>query len=158
MKLNFGLRALIVSAATLGLVSCAAFRAEDAESVLRRADQAMGGTNLKTIRYAGSGTGGTLGQAYRPGMPWPKINYSSYSRLADYENSALRDEAAQPRGAHGRRCSTAHGYGRTAHDGLITRRRCMEYGRPGPGACAHCGERQDSRPVDHAARCDQSRA
>ncbi len=97
MKLSFGLRTLIVSAAALALVSCATFRGEDAESVLRRADQAMGGTNLKSIRYAGSGTGGTFGQAYRPGMAWPKISYSSYSRLADYENSALREDAARSR-------------------------------------------------------------
>ncbi len=97
MKLNFGLRTLFASVAAFALVACATFRAEDAESVLRRADQAMGGATLKTIRYAGSGTGGTFGQAYRPGMAWPKINYSSYSRLADYENSALRDEAARSR-------------------------------------------------------------
>ena len=97
MTSNFGLRTLIVSAAALVLVACATLSAEDAESVLRRADQAMGGTNLKTIRYAGVGTGGTFGQAYRAGMAWPKISYSTYSRLADYENSALREEAARSR-------------------------------------------------------------
>ena len=97
MRMSFAIRALVVSAATLGLVSCAGFRTEDAEAVLRRADQAMGGSDLKSIRYAGSGTGGTFGQAYRPGEAWPKLNVSSYARLADYENSALRDEAARSR-------------------------------------------------------------
>ena len=97
MKLNPALRTLIASAAALALVSCATFRAEDAESILRRADLAMGGTGLKTIRYAGSGTGGIFGQAYRAGMPWPKINHPSYSQLADYENSALREEIARSR-------------------------------------------------------------
>ena len=97
MHMRFALRALIVCAAAFGLVACAGFRGEDAEGVLRRADQAMGGSNLKSIRYSGSGTGGTFGQAYRPGEAWPKISYSTYSRLADYEIAALREEAARSR-------------------------------------------------------------
>lgn len=66
MRMRFPFRALLISAPALGLISCTALRTEDAEGVLRRADQAMGATSLKTIRYAGSGTGGTFGQAYRP--------------------------------------------------------------------------------------------
>jgi glyoxylase-like metal-dependent hydrolase (beta-lactamase superfamily II) len=97
MRMSFAFRSAIVVLATFGLLACAGLRTEDAEGVLRRAEQAMGGTTLKTIRYAGSGTGGTFGQAYQPGMAWPKIAYSSYSRFADYENAALRDEAARGR-------------------------------------------------------------
>lgn len=95
--MSIGWRTLIVAAALFGLAACAAFKTDDAESVLRRAEQAMGGTNLKTLRYAGSGSGGTFGQAYRPGTAWPRITYSSYSRVADYENSALREVASRSR-------------------------------------------------------------
>ncbi len=81
----------------LGLTSCAAWRTPDVQTVLSRADAAMGGTDLKTIRFAGSGTGATFGQAYQPGMAWPKITYSSFSRTDDYENAALREDAARSR-------------------------------------------------------------
>jgi glyoxylase-like metal-dependent hydrolase (beta-lactamase superfamily II) len=57
----------------------------------------MGGTALKSIRFAGSGTGATFGQAFQPNMSWPKIVYSSFSRVADYENGALREDAARSR-------------------------------------------------------------
>ena len=97
MRMPFALQGITATAAILGLVACAGFGGEDAEGVLRRADQAMGGSSLKSIRYAGSGTGGTFGQAYRPGEAWPKINYSTYARLVDYEMPALREEAARSR-------------------------------------------------------------
>ena len=44
------------------------------------------------------GTAGhAFGQAYRPGMPWPRQNLTSFSRLLDYENSASREEAVRTR-------------------------------------------------------------
>ena len=57
----------------------------------------MGGTNLRSISFAGSGSGATFGQAYVPGTAWPRITYSSFSRLADYENAAFREDAARSR-------------------------------------------------------------
>jgi glyoxylase-like metal-dependent hydrolase (beta-lactamase superfamily II) len=85
------------AAAVLGLAGCASVASDDAATVLRRADQAMGGAKLMTLRYAGTGTGTTFGQAYQPGRMWPRISYSSYSRVLDYGNSALREDAARSR-------------------------------------------------------------
>ena len=48
------------------LASCASME-QDGQSVLLRAERAMGGSNLRTLRYTATGTGGTFGQAYRPG-------------------------------------------------------------------------------------------
>ena len=50
-----------------------------------------------SISFAGSGTGATFGQAYEPGGAWPKITYSSFSRLADYDHAAFREDAARSR-------------------------------------------------------------
>lgn len=87
----------------LFLASCA--HRDDAQAVLREADRAMGGTALKTLRYAGSGTGASFGQAYQPGMAWPRINISAFSRLVDYEHGAMREESvrsrAEPTGGSG---------------------------------------------------------
>ncbi len=79
------------------LTSCATNAPADAAATIARAEAAMGGSNLKTIRFAGSGTGGIFGQAYVAGMPWPKINYSSFSRSLDYETAALRQDFALSR-------------------------------------------------------------
>ena len=77
----------------------------EAEGVLKRASSAMGAGDLKTIRYAGEGTGYTFGQAYKPGLPWPKINVHSQIRTINYETASMRDEIvlsrAEPKGGGG---------------------------------------------------------
>ncbi|TWO68847.1 MBL fold metallo-hydrolase [Caenimonas sedimenti] len=80
----------------LALLAACAHQAMDAQAVLRGAEQAMGGTNLKTLRYAGSGMGASFGQAWVPGEAWPRLNITG-SRIVDYENGALREEGARSR-------------------------------------------------------------
>jgi len=79
--------------------------AQDASDLLKQASEAMGATNLKSIRYAAEGTGYTFGQAYKPGMPWPKITIHSQTRTIDYESGSMRDEItisrAEPLGGGG---------------------------------------------------------
>ena len=86
---------LLASAAVLA--ACAGMQQESADAVLQRSDAAMGGSALRSISFAGSGTGATFGQAYEPGLAWPRITYSSFSRVADYENGAFREDAARSR-------------------------------------------------------------
>ena len=86
-----------VSGVILTLSGCASAPAVDAQASVQAAQAAMGGTNLKTLRFAGSGSGGTFGQAWRPELPWPKLTYTSFSRVVDYENAALREEFARTR-------------------------------------------------------------
>ena len=93
-----------VSAAALAFIPGAA-SAQDAAGVLQRAAGAMGAGELKSIRYAGEGTGWTYGQAFKPGMPWPKINVHSQIKTINYETSSMRDEItlsrAEPKGGGG---------------------------------------------------------
>ena len=81
----------------VALVSCANRPVESADAALQRANLAMGGSALQSISFSGSGSGATFGQAYLAGSAWPKINYSSFSRTADYTNSAFREDAARTR-------------------------------------------------------------
>ena len=87
--------------ALLASLSATAF-GQDAEALLRRASAAMGADALKTLRYSGSGSGASFGQAYKPGEAWPKLNYSSYVRQIDYEAAALSEDImrgrAEPKG------------------------------------------------------------
>ncbi len=90
-------RSAALAAVVSGLAACASVPTESAETVLQRANTAMGGAALRSISFSGSGSGATFGQAYQAGMAWPKITYSSFSRIADYENAAFREDAARSR-------------------------------------------------------------
>ena len=100
--LSMSLRILLV--ATLGLIPGLVF-AQDAAEVLKRVSGAMGAADLKSIRYADEGTGYTFGQAFKPGMPWPKITVHSQVRTINYETGSMRDEItlsrAEPKGGGG---------------------------------------------------------
>ncbi|MEJ8835069.1 MBL fold metallo-hydrolase [Ramlibacter sp. AN1133] len=91
-------RALVSLAAlaALGVAGCATPVA-DPQAVLRQADAAMGGTQLKTLRFAANGTGGTFGQAFLPGQPWPRINVPTFARWIDYDNAAMREDSVRTR-------------------------------------------------------------
>ena len=79
---------LTLSVAAFVCLPHAAFAA-DATGVLKRASVAMGDGELKSIRYAGEGTGYTFGQAYKPGTPWPKINVHSQIRTIKATKDAI---------------------------------------------------------------------
>src|SRR5262245_3994692 len=77
----------------------------DAGTAIAGASAAMGGTQLKSIRYSAEGTGYTFGQAFVPGMPWPKITLHAFTRSINYDTSSMRDEItlsrAEPKGGGG---------------------------------------------------------
>jgi glyoxylase-like metal-dependent hydrolase (beta-lactamase superfamily II) len=85
------------AAAALALLASCAVRTESADAVLQQSMQAMGGSALKTLRYAGSGTGATYGQAWVAGREWPRITLPSFTRLVDYENGAMREDSVRVR-------------------------------------------------------------
>jgi len=100
-KTLLGRLTLSIGAATF--LPGAALAQDSAAAVLKRASAAMGAPN--TIRYAGEGTGWTFGQAYKPDMPWPKIDIQSQARTINYASGSMREEMAfnrgEPRGGGG---------------------------------------------------------
>ncbi len=89
--------ACLVAGGTFFLAGCATQPPPDAAATIARAEAAMGGAELKTLRFAGTGTGSIFGQAYLAGTPWPKTVYSGFSRALDYDNAAMRQETALSR-------------------------------------------------------------
>ena len=83
--------------AAVALASCGSMPMADAPTALNLANAAMGGTSLKSLQFDATGTGGIFGQAYQPGMAWPKLNVTMFSRVMDYDGAALRQEFAQNR-------------------------------------------------------------
>jgi glyoxylase-like metal-dependent hydrolase (beta-lactamase superfamily II) len=99
-------------AAALAAVACiatvvigCATPSVDGQATIARASQAMGGANLKSIRYTAEGTGYTFGQAYVPTAAWPKITVHSQSRSINYDTASMREEItisrAEPTGGGG---------------------------------------------------------
>ena len=89
-------RPLLIASA-LALVSCASLQPVDAPTALNQANAAMGGTALNSLQFDASGTGGIFGQAFQPGMAWPKTMVTSLTRVMDYAGDALRQDMAQTR-------------------------------------------------------------
>ena len=57
MRRMTGMLAVGAASAAMLLVAGCAHQAMDAQAVLRDADRAMGGAQVKSLRYAGAGTG-----------------------------------------------------------------------------------------------------
>src|SRR5438034_4751752 len=83
---------LVISAFLILEVIPPAAYGQDVKSVLEKAAQAMGAKNLKTLQYSGTGAMYSFGQAASPYERGPRFIYTSYTRLIDYEKTALRDE------------------------------------------------------------------
>ncbi len=92
-----GLFSLTLIGTVTLLAACASMPSVDAPTALNQANAAMGGTALRTLQFEASGSGGVFGQAYQPGMAWPKLNVTMFSRVMDYDGGALRQDFAQNR-------------------------------------------------------------
>lgn len=85
-----------VFALAAALAAAQAF-AQDATALLRRASAAMGADDLRTLRYTGSGTGASFGQAFKPDTNWPKLNISSFTRQIDYQSGGMIEDVMRGR-------------------------------------------------------------
>jgi len=94
-------RKAAVLAAFLGLVaSASAQTVKDVRSVLEASLQAMGGVNLKTIRYSGSGWSSRIGQTYGLAEDWPRYEVSNYTRAIDYDAKWSREDYTRRQGKY----------------------------------------------------------
>jgi glyoxylase-like metal-dependent hydrolase (beta-lactamase superfamily II) len=84
-------------AASLALAVVFPAFGQDATALLRRASSAMGADDLKTLRYTGSGTGASYGQAFKPDTRWPKLNVPTFTRQIDYASAAMIEEVGRSR-------------------------------------------------------------
>jgi glyoxylase-like metal-dependent hydrolase (beta-lactamase superfamily II) len=91
------MKRVIPCIAAIVLVAGCGTAPQTTSDVLQRASSAMGAEKVQTLRYAGSGSGASFGQAFRPGMAWPRLNYASYVRQADYRAPASSVEVVQSR-------------------------------------------------------------
>jgi hypothetical protein len=87
-------RQVAVVTAFLSLMAgtASAQKVTDVRSVLEASLQAMGGVNLKTIRYSANGWSSRIGQTYGLAEDWPHYEVAGYTRVIDYEAQWSRED------------------------------------------------------------------
>jgi L-ascorbate metabolism protein UlaG (beta-lactamase superfamily) len=95
-------RKAAVFSAFLGLMAGAASAqtVKDVRSVLEASLQAMGGANLKTIRYSASGWSSRIGQTYGLAEDWPHYEVADYTRAIDYDGKWSREDYTRRQGKY----------------------------------------------------------
>jgi glyoxylase-like metal-dependent hydrolase (beta-lactamase superfamily II) len=83
-------------ALTLTCALYAVATAQDVKSVIEAAGKNLG--DVKSVKYFGSGAQFNLGQSVSPTEPWPRTELKSFTRTADYDKQASRNEAVGPNG------------------------------------------------------------
>ena len=73
---------------------------QDVRSVLEASLKAMGGANLKTIRYSGSGWSSRIGQTYGLAEDWPRYEVADYTRAIDYDARWSREDYTRRQGKY----------------------------------------------------------
>src|SRR2546428_13956781 len=99
--------------------------AQDASSVIDASTKATGAAMLQSIRYTGTGTNNSVGQAFTSGGPWPRYKVTKYSVLVNYNVPAMRQEIIRIDNEFPPRGGGAGGFNRATGQGGI---------RPVPGA------------------------
>jgi glyoxylase-like metal-dependent hydrolase (beta-lactamase superfamily II) len=95
-------RKVAAFAAFLGLIAgnASAQTVKDVRSVLEASLKAMGGANLKTIRYSASGWSSRIGQTYGLAEDWPHYEVADYTRALDYDAKWSREDYTRRQGRY----------------------------------------------------------
>jgi len=95
-------RRVAVFSAFLGLAAgtASAQAVKDVRAVLEASMKAMGGANLKTIRYTANGWSSRIGQTYGLAEDWPHYEVADYSRAIDYDAQWSREDYTRRQGKY----------------------------------------------------------
>jgi L-ascorbate metabolism protein UlaG (beta-lactamase superfamily) len=95
-------RRVAVFLALLGLLAgtASAQAVKDVRAVLEASMKAMGGANLKTIRYTANGWSSRIGQTYGLAEDWPHYEVADYSRAIDYDAQWSREDYTRRQGKY----------------------------------------------------------
>src|SRR5579864_6985675 len=95
-------RKVAVFSAFLGLIAgtASAQTVKDVRAVLEASLTAMGGANLKSIRYTGSGWSSRIGQTYGLAEDWPHYEVADYTRAIDYDAKWSREDYTHRQGKY----------------------------------------------------------
>jgi L-ascorbate metabolism protein UlaG (beta-lactamase superfamily) len=96
------LRKLGIAAVFVDLIlgTASAQTVTDVRSVLQASLRAMGGSNLKTLQYSGSGWSSRVGQTYGLAEDWPRYEVADYRRVIDYDAKWSQEDYTRRQGKY----------------------------------------------------------
>jgi hypothetical protein len=94
------LRTAVVFTPLLVAVTASAQAVKDVRSILATSINVMGGANLKTIQYSGSGWSSRIGQTYGLAEDWPHYEVTGYTRVIDYDARWSREDYTRRQGRY----------------------------------------------------------
>jgi glyoxylase-like metal-dependent hydrolase (beta-lactamase superfamily II) len=89
----------VIWAAILGMAVAVSGCSDEKTGIAGVAD-AMGGTNLNTLEYAGTGSLYGFGQAFLPDDPWPRFEQRAYRVGINFQTPAMRLDSTRSQGEH----------------------------------------------------------
>src|SRR4030095_997496 len=101
----------------LGAILPLNLSAQNAAAVIDASAKAMGTPTLQSIRYTGTGSNNSVGQAFISGGPWPRFKVTKYVALLNYTVPVMRQEIVRvdsenpPRGGGARPFTPTTGQG-----------------------------------------------
>ena len=72
---------LLIVLVVVGFIMPQLGYAQESHPALVDIAKTMGAIDLKSLQYTGSGATFAPGQSPSPGMPWPRFNAKSYTRM-----------------------------------------------------------------------------
>ena len=97
MRVRF---AILAAFLCLWAGTASAQKVKDVRAVLEASLKAMGGTNLKVLRYSGSGWSSRIGQTYGLAEDWPRYEVAGYTRVIDYDARWSREDYTRRQGKY----------------------------------------------------------
>ena len=96
------LRKLGIAAVFVDLIlgTASAQTVTDVRSVIEASLRAMGGSNLKTLQYSGSGGSSRVGQTYGLAEDWPRYEVADYRRVIDYDAKWSQEDYTRRQGKY----------------------------------------------------------
>lgn len=90
-------RVIFLAIASMLATAVVPYAQQQAANPVKAAADALGATNVKSIRFTGFGATGNVGQAVTPGGEWPRVVVKGYDAQINYETNAMRvDWVRQP--------------------------------------------------------------
>jgi Metallo-beta-lactamase superfamily len=92
--------AVCCAAVALAAAPASAQAVKDVRAVLEASMKAMGGANLKTLRYSANGWSSRIGQTYGLAEDWPHYEVADYTRAIDYDAQWSREDYTRRQGKY----------------------------------------------------------
>ena len=89
---------LLALAGVLAVATSMVAQQQQPADPIKAVSDALGASDVKTLKFTGFGANFSVGQSPSPTEPWPRVTVKSYAATIDYEAQAMRVEMTREQG------------------------------------------------------------